>query len=271
MSHLYLSPSLQARAGSMHGYDVIDPKRLSDDLGGPAAFQRLAETARDAGLSIVLDMVPNHMGVDDANRYWADETLRMKFFDVERGTGVYRRFFDIGDLAGVRQEDPEVFAETHELVISLVRQGLIEGLRIDHPDGLADPAGYLARLREAGVERVWIEKILHPGEALRDWPVSGTVGYGFLNDVCALFVDPDAEDALTSLWESVSGDTRPFSDYAHEAKLEQVRGPFWQDVERLGRAGNWEDLDTARPRTRVAADLPHVRRAVVRARRRCGP
>ncbi len=256
ISHLYLSPSLQARAGSMHGYDVIDPKRLSDDLGGRAEFERLAGCARDAGLSIVLDMVPNHMGVDDANRYWSDETLRLKFFDVEPETGVYRRFFDIGELAGVRQEDPEVFAETHELAISLVREGLIEGLRIDHPDGLADPAGYLARLREAGVERVWIEKILHPGEQLRDWPVSGTVGYGFLNDVCAVFVDPHAEKALTSLWESVSGDVRPFSDYAHEAKLEQVHGPFWQDVERLGRAGEWEDLETL---ARSLASLPIYR------------
>ncbi len=243
ISHLYLSPSLQAREGSMHGYDVVDPKRLSEDLGGRTEFDRLAECARDAGLGIVLDMVPNHMGVDDANRYWADESLRMTFFDVEPETGIYRRFFDIGELAGVRQEDPEVFAETHALAISLVREGLIEGLRIDHPDGLADPAGYLARLRGAGVERVWIEKILHPGEQLRDWPISGTVGYGFLNDVCAVFVDPSAEEALTSLWESVSGDTRPFSEYAHEAKLEQVHGPFWQDVERLGRAGEWDDLE----------------------------
>ncbi len=244
ISHLYLSPSLQAREGSMHGYDVIDPRRLSDDLGGRAEFERLAGSARDAGLGLVLDMVPNHMGVDDANRYWSDETLRMKFFDIEPETGIYRRFFDIGELAGLRQEDPDVFAETHALAISLVRDGLIEGLRIDHPDGLADPAGYLARLREAGVERVWIEKILHPGEQLRDWPISGTVGYGFLNDVCAVFVDPGAEHALTSLWESVSGDERPFSAYAHEAKLEQVRGPFWQDVERLGRGGEWDNLET---------------------------
>jgi (1->4)-alpha-D-glucan 1-alpha-D-glucosylmutase len=243
ISHLYLSPSLQARVGSMHGYDVIDPRRLSDDLGGREEFERLAECARDAGLGLVLDMVPNHMGVDDANRYWADETLRLKYFDVEPDTGVFRRFFDIGELAGVRQEDPEVFAETHSLAISLVREGLIEGLRIDHPDGLADPAGYLARLREAGVERVWIEKILHPGEQLRDWPISGTVGYGFLNDVCAVFVDPAAEGPLTALWQSVSGDTRTFGEYAYEAKLEQVRGPFWQDVERLGRAGGWEDLE----------------------------
>ena len=146
---------------------------------------------------------------------------------------MYRRFFDIGDLAGVRQEDPEVFEETHELVLSLVRDGVIDGVRIDHPDGLADPAGYLERLRSNGVERAWVEKILDPGEKLRDWPVSGTVGYEFLNDACALFVDPAGSGPLTALWQQVSGDTRSFDEIAHEAKLEQVRGPFAQDVDRL--------------------------------------
>jgi (1->4)-alpha-D-glucan 1-alpha-D-glucosylmutase len=235
ISHLYLSPSLQARRGSTHGYDVVDPRHFSRELGGPEELRALSACARDAGMGIVLDVVPNHMAADPQNRYWADPSLREKFFDIEPGTGVYRRFFDIGELAGVRQEDPAVFEETHELVISLVREGLIDGLRVDHPDGLADPAGYLARLRQAGVERVWIEKILDPGERLRDWPVCGTVGYEFLDDVCALFVDPDAKPALTALWEQVSGDRRSFAEIAHEAKLEQVRGPFWQDVERLAR------------------------------------
>jgi (1->4)-alpha-D-glucan 1-alpha-D-glucosylmutase len=175
------------------------------------------------------------MAADDQNRYWADPKLRAKFFDIEPETGVYRRFFDIGELAGVRQEDPAVFEETHELVISMVRDGLIDGLRVDHPDGLADPAGYLTRLRDHGVDRVWVEKILDPGERLRDWPVCGTVGYEFLDDVCALFVDPDGKPALTALWEQVSGDRRSFAELAHEAKLEQVRGPFRQDVERLAR------------------------------------
>jgi (1->4)-alpha-D-glucan 1-alpha-D-glucosylmutase len=233
ISHLYLSPSFQARPGSTHGYDVIDPRRVSEDLGGQSELRSLSDAARAAGLGLILDVVPNHMAADDANRYWADSSLREKFFDVEPGTGVYRRFFDIGDLAGLRQEDPEVFKETHALAISLVRDGVIDGVRIDHPDGLADPAGYLAQLRDRGMERVWVEKILDPGEHLRDWPVSGTVGYEFLNDVCALFVDPNGEAALTTLWEQVSGDARPFGEVAHEAKLEQVRGPFAQDVERL--------------------------------------
>ena len=235
ISHLYLSPSLQARRGSTHGYDVVDPRHFSRELGGPDELRALSASARAAGMGIVLDVVPNHMAADDQNRYWADPELRARFFDIEPGTGVYRRFFDIGELAGVRQEDPGVFEETHELVISLVREGVIDGLRVDHPDGLADPAGYLARLREHGVERVWIEKILDPGERLRDWPVCGTVGYEFLDDACALFVDPDGKPALTALWEQVSGDRRSFGELAHEAKLEQVHGSFSQDVERLAR------------------------------------
>ena len=233
ISHLYLSPSFQARPGSTHGYDVIDPREVSSDLGGSDRLRSLSGAARDAGMGLILDVVPNHMAVDDRNRYWADPALREKFFDIDPSTGVYRRFFDIGDLAGVRQEDPAVFEETHELVFRLVREGVIDGVRIDHPDGLADPAGYLARLRDRGVDRVWIEKILDPGEKLRDWPVCGTVGYEFLNDVCALFVDAAGEGPLTDLWHEVSGDPRSFGEVAHEAKLEQVRGPFAQDVERL--------------------------------------
>jgi (1->4)-alpha-D-glucan 1-alpha-D-glucosylmutase len=256
ISHLYLSPSFQARPGSTHGYDVIDPGRVSEDLGGAEGLQALSGATRDAGMGLILDVVPNHMAADDANHYWRDLQLREKFFDVEPSTGVYRRFFDIGDLAGLRQEDPEVFSETHELAISLVRDRVIDGIRIDHPDGLADPAAYLERLRDHGVDRVWIEKILDPGEHLRDWPVSGTVGYEFLNDVCTLFVDPAGEAPLTSLWQQVSGDTRSFGEVAHEAKLEQVRGPFAQDVERLLR----EDGQSSRPELEHAlASLPVYR------------
>jgi (1->4)-alpha-D-glucan 1-alpha-D-glucosylmutase len=232
ISHLYLSPVYAARAGSSHGYDVIDPTRLSDALGGEDGFRSLAATARAAGLGIVLDVVPNHMAVDDANPYWADPKCRARFFDIDPDTGRHRRFFDIDHLAGVRQEDPDVFAETHRLVLGLVRDGLVDGLRIDHPDGLADPAGYLEGLRDVPV---WVEKILHPGEELRDWPVEGTVGYEFLNDVAALFVDPRGEATLTALWEELSGDARPFGAWAREAKREQAATTFASEVEWLRR------------------------------------
>jgi (1->4)-alpha-D-glucan 1-alpha-D-glucosylmutase len=233
VSHLYLPPSFQARPGSMHGYDVVDPTSISEELGGEAEFRALVDAAHAAGLGVVLDIVPNHMAVDDANRYWTEQ--RSKFFDVDEETGKYRRFFDIDHLAGVRQEDPEVFAATHALALRLVREGVVDGLRIDHPDGLADPAGYLRRLREGGAAHVWVEKILDPGEHLRAWPVSGTVGYEFLNDVAALFVDPDGEAPLTDLWVEVSGDDRRFGEHAFEAKLEQARTAFAPEVERLRR------------------------------------
>ena len=233
VSHLYLSPSFQARPGSTHGYDVVDPGRISEELGGEEGFRALAE----AGLGVILDIVPNHMAAADENRYWADPELRDRFFDIDHETGRWRRFFDIDHLAAVRQEDPEVFAETHRLALRLVREGLVDGLRIDHPDGLADPAGYLRRLRDAGVERVWVEKILDPGEPLRDWPVEGTVGYEFLNDVAALFVDPTGEDALTRLAPGTFDPTL--------SKHEQVVTTFAPEVERLRRLCDAPDLERA--------------------------
>ena len=255
VSHLYLPPSFQARAGSTHGYDVVDPNAISTERGGEAEFRALVGAVHEAGMGIVLDIVPNHMAVDDANRYWTDGELRARFFDIDERTGRHRRFFDIDHLAGVRQEDPEVFAATHELTLRLVREGAVDGLRIDHPDGLADPAGYLARLREAGARHVWVEKILDPGERLRDWPVSGTTGYEFLNDVAALYVDPAGEAPLTDLWEEVSGDHRRFREHAFEAKLEQARTSFAPEVDRLRR-------EAPRPLTgleRALASLPVYR------------
>ena len=253
ISHLYLPPSFQARAGSTHGYDVVDPTRISEELGGEAEFRALVAAAREAGLGVILDIVPNHMATDDANRWWSDPALRQKFFDIDPETGAHRRFFDIDHLAGVRQEDPEVFEETHSLALALVRDGLVDGLRIDHPDGLADPAGYLGRLRSEGVEHVWVEKILDPGEHLRDWPVEGTVGYEFLVDVAALFVDPAGEAPLTALWQELSGDARRFGEWAAEAKLEQAEGPFAPEVERLRRLHDRADL------TRALSSLPVYR------------
>jgi (1->4)-alpha-D-glucan 1-alpha-D-glucosylmutase len=261
ISHLYLSPSLQARPGSTHGYDVIDPTRVSEDLGGEAELRRLAAAAHDAGLGVVLDIVPNHMATDEGNRFWTDPELREQFFDLDPATGRHRRFFDIDDLAGVRQEDREVFERTHALVLGLVRDRVIDALRIDHPDGLADPALYFAWLRDAGAGTVWIEKILESSEHLRDWPVAGTVGYEFLNDACALFVDSDTQAAFTSLWQEVSGDARSFAEVAAEAKLEQAHGTFRPEIERLAALLDENGADDVL--TRAVAGFPIYRTYVV--------
>jgi len=229
VSHLYLSPSLQARPGSTHGYDVIDPTHVSADLGGEEELRALCQEAP----GVVLDIVPNHMAADERNPFWADERQRPKVFDVDPDTGWHRRFFTIDDLAGVRVEDPDVFELTHRKVLELVRDGLLDGVRVDHVDGLANPREYLERLRDHRVGRVWVEKILEPGEELRPWPVEGTTGYEFLNDVLGLFVDPAAEEPLTDLYRDVTGESRPFAEVAARAKLEQARADFRPEVERL--------------------------------------
>jgi (1->4)-alpha-D-glucan 1-alpha-D-glucosylmutase len=248
VSHLYLSPVLQARQGSTHGYDVVDPTRVSEQLGGEEELRALCS----AGLGVLLDVVPNHMAADEReNPFWRDR--RAEFFDWDAETGWYRRFFTIDELAGVRVEDEAVFEATHGKVLELVRDGLVQGLRIDHPDGLADPRGYLERLRARGVEHVWVEKILEPGERLRAWPVEGTTGYDFANDVTALFVDPAGEEPLSRLYAELTGERRSFAEVAHEAKLELAHGDFRRELDRLRRLLDHPALEEA------AASLPVYR------------
>jgi len=236
VSHLYLSPILQARRGSTHGYDVVDPRRVSEDLGGETDLRDLA----DAGLELLVDIVPNHMALSDENPFWSDPVLRAKFFDLDPQGG-HRRFFDVDGLAGVRVEDPEVFEVTHGKIVQLVRDGVVAGVRVDHVDGLADPGGYLQRLRDAGVGHVWVEKIVEPGEPMPAWPVEGTTGYEFAVDADALFVDPDGRAAL----DAAVGARRPFREVGVEAKVEQVRTTFQPEVGRLRRLADVPDLEGA--------------------------
>ncbi len=256
VSHVYLSPVLAARSGSTHGYDQVDPTTISASLGGEEALRALASE-----IGVILDIVPNHMGIGDENRWWTDPDLRERFFDVDAETGRWRRFFDVDELAAVKMESDEVFATFHDTVLRLVGEGVIDGLRIDHPDGLADPAGYFSRLAAgAGDADIWGVKILHVGEPLRPWPVSGTVGYEVLNDITALFVDPAGEDALTDLWASVSGDPRPFAEVAAEAMAEQASTTFVPEIERLHRACTAAGLDVSvEELTRAVATFPVYR------------
>ncbi len=381
VSHVYLSPVLQAVPGSRHGYDVIDPHLVDLERGGEHAFRRLVTTAHERGLGVLLDIVPNHLAADPRSPAWAD-VLRhgrssgmARWFDLAWGHGttevpdrlllpvlgdeldvavgngdvrlgrtghdlvlrVYeqslplcdesvaeivdavasaldaampaapvdavdapggtvrrryatlahgfqqrmmdparvgataddhrvvcvlgdladrsaeiadeidallaamsgdpgtldwvlerqhyrlahwreartrldrRRFFDVADLVGVRQEDPEVFAATHGRTLSMVAAGLIDGVRVDHPDGLADPTGYLERLRqEIGDRWLVVEKILASDESLpASWPVDGTTGYEQAAALDRLFVVPAAEASMTALaaaaWTAADG------------------------------------------------------------------
>ena len=151
---------------------------------------------------------------------------------------------------------------------ALVRDGLVDGLRIDHPDGLADPPATSSVCARPGASACGSRRSSSPGEQLRDWPVSGTVGYEFLNDVCALFVDPAGEAPLTALWQRALRRATAFGEVAHEAKLEQAAG----DVRAGGRAAPCPATDvrattTLAPRARVAARVPDLRRSRDGARR----
>ena len=136
----------------------------------------------------------------------------------------YRRFFDVNDLVTLHMEDPEVFNQTHARVLAWRRLGVVDGFRIDHPDGLLDPLGYFQRLAAAGFEGessppVFVEKILSPGEPLRsDWPVAGTTGYDFLNQAEALFIEPDGYDALEADYRRVIRQPLEFPAIARQGK-----------------------------------------------------
>lgn len=311
VSHLYLSPIWRACAGSTHGYDVVDPNAIEPELGGEAGFRDLAAKARAAGLGIILDHVPNHMGVGADNAWWWDVLLNGRVshyaghFDidwdatagatpgrlllpllgapygevlaagelrVEAAAGGfelhyhdqrfplraesapadqselhellesqayrlaywrlggealnYRRFFDIDGLVGVRVEDEAVFTDAHRLLLKLVAEGAVQGVRLDHIDGLRDPAGYLHRLDAALREAtggapppVWVEKILEGDERIRpDWPVAGTTGYEAADRLARLFVAADGMRTLDVVWREVVAGEADFAAMLRDCK-----------------------------------------------------
>jgi (1->4)-alpha-D-glucan 1-alpha-D-glucosylmutase len=291
---VYLSPILTAERGSDHGYDVTDPSSVDPDRGGPEGLLALSKAARAHGMGVLVDIVPNHVGVaSPAQNPWWWSLLRegrgspyAEAFDVdwELGGGKirlpmlgsdadldqlevkdgelryydhrfplapgsysdgdspqdvhgrqhyelmdwrradaelnYRRFFAVTTLAGIRVEDRRVFDEAHAEVKRWFDDGLVDGLRVDHPDGLADPAGYLRWLKEvSGGAYVLVEKILEPGEELPgDFACEGTTGYDALADVDRVLVDPSGEAALDKLDAALRGTGAP-ADYA-----EMIRG-----------------------------------------------
>ena len=380
VSHLYCSPVFAARSGSMHGYDVVDPTQINPELGTEDELRALANDLHAKDMGLILDIVPNHMGIGAENRYWDDvltygeRSRYARWFDIdwsanpgerrrlilpilgdeldrvlERGelsvrlrsgdtprivyfnhsfpidpstlppelqlaqtnpeetgelanlfSGVaardrlkdlldaqryelvsfrrassdvnYRRFFDVAELVGVRVEDPDVFAETHSLVLRLVREGIADGLRVDHIDGLRDPLGYLMRLRATVPADTWIfiEKILGPGEKLRSsWPVQGTTGYEFLNDLEDVFIDPSGFANIERdyrRWRKLG--STAFSDIARAGKKAILVGPLHADVERLAgllanlaRGGDkrWSAGELAAAIIELAAGMPFYR------------
>jgi (1->4)-alpha-D-glucan 1-alpha-D-glucosylmutase len=163
------------------------------------------------------------------------QNYRLAFWRTAGRDLGYRRFFDINSLVGLRTEEDRVFADTHALILRWLADGMLDGLRIDHPDGLRDPARYFRRLYEAS-PTAWIvaEKILEPGERLREsWAVAGTTGYDFLNRVGGLFVDPDGEKPLTSFYADFTGEPADFAAVARQKKHLVMREVLGSDVNRL--------------------------------------
>lgn len=377
ISHVYLSPALQATRGSQHGYDVTDPRRISEDLGGEAAWTRFVDSARANRLGILLDIVPNHMAATAQNPWWDDVLCHgpysryCRFFDIrmpvpsrfcvhlcslarpygealgagelkievvqgqlrvrhydntwpltpaswsalidrsdpcfaqlERLTNLesptpadgvayqaaiekaaqilkdfahgedlatvilaindnrhrldallqrqfyalhgwklagelvnYRRFFDISTLVGISTERPEVFAAAHERFRKMIAAAEIDGLRVDHPDGLRDPREYFQRLRELLPRgRIYVEKILDTEERLPPWPIDGTVGYDFLSKVNRLWMSDQHTDSLTSTYADFTGHSVNLGALIREKKELTVRYSFAHDLQRLSDA-----------------------------------
>lgn len=172
---------------------------------------------------------------DRMDAFLQEQNYRLAHWRITIGELGYRRFFDINTLIGLRMEDEEVFQETHRLVLRWLRSGDLDGLRIDHPDGLLDPEGYFRRIQEAAPDTwVVIEKILEGDEQLpATWPVSGTTGYEFLNRLNGLFVDPRSETFLVDLYERLTGRTDSYSTLVRQKKLQVMSDLLGSDLNRL--------------------------------------
>jgi (1->4)-alpha-D-glucan 1-alpha-D-glucosylmutase len=316
VSWAYLSPLLKATEGSDHGYDVVDPSQVDPARGAAEGLVRFAAAARAAGLGILIDTVPNHMGISQPaqNPWWWDLLTHgrgsryAEAFDIDWDFGGgrvrvpilgasageviadgevtidpdatelashgvvrfygehvlplapdslpvtggadlsdprviedvlarqhweavfwrreaaelnYRRFFAVTTLAGVRVEIPWVFDESHAEVLRWIREGLADGLRVDHPDGLVDPGAYLERLAAAtGSAYVLVEKILEHGEELPGWwETDGTTGYDSLGEIDRVLIDPAGEAGLSALDAQLrDGDMRGYRDLIHDTK-----------------------------------------------------
>lgn len=160
---------------------------------------------------------------------------RLAFWQTASQDLNYRRFFDINTLIGLRIENPDVFAATHQRILDWVRDGTVDGLRIDHPDGLRDPEKYLNRLA-AATGRVWVvvEKILESGERLPPaWATAGTTGYDFLNRLTGLFVDPAGEAPLTELYRELTGEPTDYQQVVIAKKHQVLRDVLGADLNRL--------------------------------------
>src|ERR1700722_3519103 len=173
--------------------------------------------------------------LDALDDFLNQQNYRLAYWKTADQQLSYRRFFDVNTLIGLRVEREYVFEETHALVLEWLRQGVLDGLRVDHPDGLRDPLEYLKRLRKnAPAAYIVGEKILEPGEFLREsWPIEGTTGYDFLNVVLGVLVAPEGMAELTSVYGDFTDQITDFHSIAHEKKISVTQEGLGSDVNRL--------------------------------------
>jgi (1->4)-alpha-D-glucan 1-alpha-D-glucosylmutase len=172
---------------------------------------------------------------DALDDFLNQQNYRLAYWKTADQQLSYRRFFDVNTLIGLRVEREYVFEETHALVLDWLKRGVLDGVRIDHPDGLRDPLEYLKRLRERAPD-AWVvgEKILEPGEFLREsWPIQGTTGYDFLNVAAGVLVAPDGMAELTSVYGDFTDQITDFHAIAHEKKISVTQEGLGSDVNRL--------------------------------------
>ena len=172
---------------------------------------------------------------DKLDHFLERQNFRLAFWRAAEQDLVYRRFFDVNTLVGLRMESPQVFADTHAVILNWLREGVLDGIRVDHPDGLRDPRQYFERLRKESPD-VWIlgEKILEPGEKLRrEWPINGTTGYDYLNEVSGLFVDSEKEAELNRIYEQFTGAPTNYPAVCRDKKHRVLRDLLGSDVNRL--------------------------------------
>ncbi len=331
ISHLYCSPYMKAAPHSTHGYDSVDPTRISPELGGERGLASLDSALRDAQMGQLLDVVPNHMCITDpGNRWWWD-VLRAgrsspyaAMFDIdweapasanrvllpvladplaevlERGelsvvegadeleldyggsrfplapgtatsTGPatlellgdqhfvlehwltasallnYRRFFDVSSLAGLRVEDPAVFSAVLGKALELVDHGVVDGLRVDHIDGLAEPGAFARRLRDEAPD-AWLiaEKILGMDEQLPAWPLDGTTGYEFAALLTTMFVEPKGLHDITNCYADFTGDQLDFPAHSQSSRRDVMETLLTPELGRLTRAAAAAGIEGAR-------------------------
>ncbi|HUG48170.1 MAG TPA: malto-oligosyltrehalose synthase [Candidatus Limnocylindria bacterium] len=197
-------------------------------------LERLLQEQPDVARAVDAVVGDVDRDVERLDQLLAAQNYRLAFWRAAGRDLGYRRFFDITSLAGVRVEDEEVFEESHARVLGWLHQGALDGLRVDHPDGLRDPAEYFARIR-AAAPRAWlvIEKILEPGERLRPWPVAGTTGYDFMQQGDGVFVNPGGEAGLSAAYEAFTGLDASLPEIVREAKLFVLDEVLGSELNRL--------------------------------------